>query len=39
MEYECSWEYHQEQEAAKNAAAREAFKDDLESFLYNKYEA
>lgn len=22
-----------------NAAAREAFKDDLESFLYNKYEA
>jgi len=39
MEYECSWEYHQEQQAKAAAAKAEKAEDDLHSHFYNKYEA
>ena len=39
MEYECSYEYHQEQEALRVKANAEQAEDDLQSHFYNKYEA
>jgi hypothetical protein len=38
-EYECSYEYHLEQQAKAEAARAEKAQDDLESYYYNKYEA
>jgi len=38
MEYECSYEYHLEQEALRAKAEAEKAEDDLHSHYYNKYE-
>ena len=39
LEYECSWEYHLEQQAAREAAAKEQAENDHEAYFYDKYEA
>jgi hypothetical protein len=38
MEYECSWEYHLEQQVQAAKAKAEQEEDDLQSWYYDKYE-
>ena len=39
MEYECSWEYHQEMAARAEEAKREELEDATEAWYWRKYEA